>query len=82
MAEKDEKEKLVVEACKAYEIPAKYLFASSVDDAGTVTLLTHGGKRVRWSKGMEAVVPLTQIEITGINPELAKRKPITGKKRA
>lgn len=67
------------EACEAYGIEEEYLLDAVVREE-TVTLITAGGFKVTWSQGME-VSPLTRIQITGINPENAKRKPITGGKR-
>jgi hypothetical protein len=80
----EEKEKkqppLIAEACKAYGIDSEYVFSSGIDkETGEAVIVTNGGKRVRYAKGDE-VVELSQIEITGINPEWKKRKPITGKK--
>ncbi len=85
--EKDQKEnqgteepkgskKLLAEACKAFGIDPKYIFASRQDnETGEMVILTNGGKRVRYRSGQE-VEPLDPIAITGINP--IKRKPITG----
>ena len=80
--EKNEKEEksvaLVGRATKAYGIPAKEILAASVDPSGLVTLVTNGGSRVRWREG-DKPEPLSMIQITGINPENAKRKPVAGK---
>lgn len=76
MAPADEKV-LIEKACKAYEIAPKYVFASAVKD-GMVTIVTAGGSRIRWKEGAE-IKPLTQIQITGVNPELERRKVIAGK---
>ena len=74
-------DRIVAEACSAYGIDRKHLFHSRMDQAtGELVLLTNGGRKVRWKKGME-VDQLSEIEITGINPEWKKRKPIAGKKR-
>ena len=67
-------EKLLIEAMKAYGIERRYVLASRVEN-GQVTILTHGGSRVRYRSG-EQVMPLDAIAVTGINPK--KRKPITG----
>jgi hypothetical protein len=74
-------EKLIVEGCKAYGIDAKYLHASRIDaETGEAVILTVGGKRVRYKSGQK-VQPLSEIEITGVNPAWAKKKPIAGKKK-
>ncbi len=76
---KDQAKKMIDEACKAYGIDPKYVFASNYHpDKGEAVLLTQGGKKVRWKKGQE-VKPLDVISITGINPKWKDRKPIAGK---
>lgn len=70
---------LTLAACKAFEVAAEFLFASSEKD-GVATILTDGGKRVRYRKGDE-VEPLDYIAVTGINPAAKKRKVIAGKKK-
>ena len=70
---------LIAEGCKAYGIDKKYVFASGINkETGEAVIVTDGGKKVRYAKGDE-VAELSQIEITGVNPEWKKRKPITGK---
>lgn len=69
---------LLKEALKAYGIAEKYVHGSRVDVEGKVTIVTHGGKKVAWKKGME-VEPLTTIQVTGIDPDRQKRKPLTGR---
>lgn len=78
MAVQKANEALVAKACKAYGIPEKYVFASGIKD-GVVTIVTNGGSKVRWRVGMEDVVPLGEIAVTGVNPEWARRKVIAGK---
>lgn len=68
---------LIAEACKAYGIDQKFVFASSVKNGETV-ILTTGGTRVRFKAG-DQVKPLSEIAITGINPEWEKKKVIVGK---
>jgi len=83
---KDEKEKpglkdVIQAACDAYGILKDYLAGAGIDrESGQVTLVTNGGKKVRWNEG-DKVEKLADIAITGINPANAKRKPITGKKK-
>lgn len=78
VAEKAAKDQALIDkACNAYGIESKYLFASSIKK-GVVTILTNGGKRVRYKPG-DKVEKLGDIAITGINPELEKRKVIAGK---
>lgn len=78
-SEQDGKEiaekKLIAEACEAFGIDPKYVFASAVKD-GVATIVTAGGSKVRFKSG-DKVEPLKQIAVTGINPD-PKRKPITG----
>lgn len=65
-------------ALQAFGIPEEFVMLARRDpESGRVTVVTHGGKKVVWS-GEGEVQPLTQIEITGINPENAKRRPLTG----
>lgn len=72
---------LVAEACKAFGIDGKHVFTSGIDkETGEAVIVTNGGKKVRYAKG-DKVAELSQIEITGVNPEWAKRKPIMGKKK-
>jgi len=68
---------LIIEACKAFGVALEYLFASSISD-GVATIITNGGKRVKYKAG-DKVEKLDDIAITGINPKLAKRKVIAGK---
>ncbi|MHC1726505.1 MAG: hypothetical protein AB9866_10925 [Syntrophobacteraceae bacterium] len=70
---------IIAEALQAYGIPEQYCFASNFNsDTGIVTIVTHGGKKVRWFEGCEVERQLSEIEVAGINPENARRKPITG----
>lgn len=68
---------LLKEALKAYGIDPKYVLGSRVDSEGKVTIVTHGGKKVSWKRGSK-VDELTAVEVTGIDPDRPKRKPITG----
>ncbi len=66
------------EACTAYGIDPEYLMGRFYDElTGEVMLVTHGGKKVSWRAGM-TVAKLSAIEVTGVNPEWARRKVITG----
>ncbi len=81
--EKDDKKgkALIDEACKAYGIASKYVFSSRIDEeTGEAVVLTNGGSKVRFKSG-DKVEKLSDIQITGINPAAAKRKPIVGKAR-
>lgn len=86
MAEKDKNEKapaentigdkLISEACEAYEIGKKYVAGSRYDaETKTAIVVTAGGKKVRYRAG-DKVQPLDAIAVTGINP--VKRKVIAG----
>jgi len=66
-------------ACAAYGIEPKYLLGSRMDGE-SVILVTVGGSKVVWTPGAP-ITPLTRVQITGINPANANRKPITGGKR-
>jgi len=78
-AEAKKQPPLIAEGCKAYGIDKKYVFASGIDkETGEAVIVTDGGKKVRYAKG-DNVDELSQIEITGVNPEWKKRKPIMGK---
>lgn len=77
----EEEQAICEEAYAAMGIAAEFVFSSSYDrDSRTVTVLTAGGKRVLLKPG-ERPPELTAIEISGVNPELARRKPVAGKKR-
>jgi len=72
-------DKIVAEAMDAYGIDQKYVFASkSYPETGEAVILTHGGAEVRYKRG-DTPVPLSETAVTGINPEMAKRKVIAGK---
>ena len=73
----DETEKMIEKALKAYGVQKKHVVMSRVDGS-QVVFATAGGAKRRWAEG-DDVQPLTQIQITGINPDAAKRKPIAGK---
>lgn len=75
-------DELIAEACKAYGIDPKFVFASRYDaKTGQAVVLTNGGSKVRFKAG-DKVEPLGQIAVTGINPEWAKKKVIAGKAKA
>jgi phosphoserine phosphatase len=78
----DEETKAVCrEMCKELGITAEHALACSFDRAtDTVSILTAGGKCVRLRPG-DKPPQLSAIEITGVNPELARRKPVVGKRR-
>ena len=72
-------DKIVAEALDAYGIDQKYVFASKFySETGEAVILTHGGSEVRYKTG-DTPVPLSETAVTGINPEMAKRKVIAGK---
>jgi len=74
-----DKIEIVAEAIKAYGIDQEYVFASkSYPETGEAVILTHGGSEVRYKTG-DTPVPLSETAVTGINPEMAKRKVIAGK---
>lgn len=72
---------LMQEALDAYGIAREHVFAASYDpERNTVSILTRGGVRVRYhGQKIEDKDRLDPIQVTGINPEAAKRKPIAGK---
>lgn len=70
---------IIAAALQAFGVPEEYCLASNYDsNTGIVTIVTHGGRKVQWFDGAEVERHLTEVEITGINPENARRKPITG----
>jgi hypothetical protein len=75
---KDE-QKLIDDGCKAYGIDMKYLLSSGIDpQTGEAILLTSGGKKVRYQKGM-GVEPLSPVEVDGISRK--KPRHLMGKKK-
>lgn len=76
----EEKEStLLKKALKAFGIDEKYLLSHRVKGS-SVILVTKGGSKVIFKPGAK-IHKLTAIQITGINPENARRKPIVGKKK-
>ncbi|MBU1067671.1 hypothetical protein KKE60_07770 [Patescibacteria group bacterium] len=76
----DKLDSLLKLACKAYGIPAKYVFNSRFDpETNEMVIVTNGGKKVRYAKD-DDVQTLNQIEVTGINPDWDKKKFVAGKK--
>jgi|GEM_PF-2865930 len=72
---------LVAEACAAYGIAPEYLFAGRIDaETGEAVIVTRGGAKVRFKAGA-SVRPLSEIAVTGVNPEWAKKKVIAGKEK-
>jgi len=75
-----EQEKLIDEGCKAYGIAKQFLFHSRIDaHTGEAVLVTSGGAKVRYAKGME-VAKLDPVRVDGIS----RKKPKTlvmGKKK-
>lgn len=70
-------DKIIAQACEAYGIAPKYVFASRFDEAtGTAIIVTQGGSRVRFKTG-DKVAPLGQVAVTGISTR-PKRKPVAG----
>ena len=69
---------LTAEALKAYGIDRKYVLKSRMDPrTGEAVVVTVGGAKVRYKAGA-SVQPLSEIRVTGVNPEWKKRKPIAG----
>ncbi|MDY7034547.1 MAG: hypothetical protein SV375_00065 [Thermodesulfobacteriota bacterium] len=76
-------------ACHAFGVEDRYLVKARIEvdpESGekTAVVLTAGGARVRYRKGDEKAdnfAPLNYVQVTGINPKAAKRKPITGIKK-
>jgi hypothetical protein len=68
-------------ALEAHGVDPRHVLSSRHDAAtGVVIFVTNGGKKVQWKEG-EKAASLSEIEITGVNPENAKRRPITGAKK-
>ena len=80
---------LIREGCDAYGIGEAYLLKPRIErDKETnepiAVIKTVGGAKVRYRKGDEKkddFVPLTRIQVTGVNPDLKKRKPLTAGKK-
>jgi len=76
----DAEKKLIDEGCKAYGIDKKYLFHARVDvRTKEAVLVTAGGKKVRYAKGMKAE-PLTKVQIDGVSPKPPRY--LMGKKKS
>ena len=74
---------LIAAACNAYHIEDKFVFKARIED-GAAVVITAGGARVKYHAGDEEAedfVPLSFVQVTGINPNAKKRKPIAGKDR-
>ena len=78
---------LIDEACKAHGIGEEDTVKMRIEKDGetgepAAVVITAGGSRVRYRKGdrgAKGFLKLSQIQVTGVNPEAAKRKPIIGK---
>lgn len=71
---------LITAGCKAYGIDPAYVLGSRIDpETGEAVIVTNGGKKVRYASGQKDIEPLSEVEVTGINPKAKKRKPIAGK---
>lgn len=71
---------LIEAACQAYGIAAKHLLGSNIDrSTEEAVLVTNGGAKVRYKAG-QAVTKLSEIRITGINPN-PKRRQLTGARK-
>ena len=74
-----EQEKLIEEGCRAYGIDKKYLFHFRIDPrTKEAVLVTNGGKKVRYAKGME-VEELDPVAVDGISRK--KPRHVMGKKK-
>lgn len=72
-------QKLIDEGCKAYGIAKKYLLASGIDvQTHEAILVTDGGAKVRYAKGME-VEELDPVRVDGISRK--KPRHVAGKKK-
>ena len=77
----EEEERLIQAACAAYKIDSEHVVKARIED-GAAVVLTVGGARIRYRHGDEGekgFKPLSQIQVTGINPENEKRKPLVGR---
>lgn len=72
---------LIDEGCRAWGIEEQYVFSSGIEaETGLAVIVTQGGKKVTYAKG-DPGGRLSEIEITGVNPEWGKKKVIAGRKR-
>ena len=80
---KDERA-LVAEGCKAYGIAEQYVLKARIEEGAkgekVAVIITHGGTKVRYFKGMKDITPLEAYQVDGIIRK--KMKPVkgTGKK--
>jgi hypothetical protein len=66
-----EERKFFEEALKVYKIPEKFVFSRRIDrERNEVVVVTNGGKKIRYRKGEAGKVKLSEVDITGILPEL------------
>jgi uncharacterized protein (DUF3084 family) len=73
-------EKLIEQGCEAYGIAKEHLLKARIDPrTGEAVLVTNGGKKVRYAKGTEKVVPLDPVDVDGV----PRKKPrhLMGKKK-
>jgi len=74
-----EQEKLIEEGCKAYGIGKKYLLKARIDPhTKEAVLITHGGAKVRFGKGMDAAA-LDPVRVDGVSRK--KPRHLIGKKK-
>jgi len=74
---------LIEQGCKAYGIDPKFLFNARIDrETGEAVILTNGGEKVRYLKGMEKEEGFQQIEQIRIDG-IVRKKPrvVAGKKK-
>jgi hypothetical protein len=66
-----EERKFFEEALKVYKIPEEFVFSSRIDrENNEVVIVTAGGKKLRHRKGEAAKAKLSEVDITGILPEV------------
>ena len=74
---------LIEAACDAYGIDEESVNSMRIEE-GAAVVVTKGGSRIRYRRGdekAEGFKPLGYVQVTGINPNAKKRKPIAGKER-
>ena len=75
-------DKIIAKAMEAYGIGSKHVLSSKFyPETGEAVIVTAGGKKVRYKAG-DKPQPLSQIAVTGVNPEAAKRKVVAGKAKS
>ena len=70
MRDESKNEKIVKDTLAAYEIPAQWVMAARYNEqTDTVTIVTHGGKKIVHKVGAPIERKLSMVEISGFLPK-------------